>query len=82
MSPKERHRKVCELKLCFKCLKGKHFASDCKHPNPRLCKMCNRGHNYLLHVDDTFGTGPAAAAASSSRPTADNSNSISDLHKS
>ena len=51
---KTRVSKVMQLKLCFRCLKGKHQASQCTHKYPRLCQKCNRGHNYMLH-DDSHG---------------------------
>ena len=58
MCVKDRVSKVMQLKLCFRCLKGKHQASQCTHKYPRLCQKCNCGHNYMLH-DDSHGNDTA-----------------------
>ena len=64
MSPKDRNCKVIELKLCFKCLKGKHKASECKHVNPKLCRKCSKCHNFMLHVDDVVDKPKSRSQAS------------------
>ena len=64
MSPKQRNSKVLELKLCFKCLRDKHQAFQCQHKNPRLCRKCDRGHNYMLHDDSLSGEVPSPKSES------------------
>lgn len=35
--------------LCLNCLRGKHLAKDCISRN---CKICNKRHNSLLHIEN------------------------------
>ncbi|XP_047503791.1 uncharacterized protein LOC125048880 [Pieris napi] len=43
----ERWETVKRLKVCFKCLAGKHRKETCRRPP---CKLCRRWHHSLLHV--------------------------------
>ncbi|XP_045483957.1 uncharacterized protein LOC123689135 [Pieris rapae] len=43
----ERWETVKRLKVCFKCLVGKHRKEGCRRPP---CKLCQRWHHSLLHV--------------------------------
>lgn len=43
----ERRELVRANKLCFNCLKDKHFSKDCKSGS---CKICSLKHNTLLHI--------------------------------
>ena len=46
----ERLKHVKSKGLCLNCLRGKHFAKDCTSKN---CKVCNKRHNSLLHVENS-----------------------------
>ena len=48
--------------------KGNHRAFECTHKNPRLCRKCERSHNYMLH-DDSDDTSVKTAVP----PVSDNS---------
>ncbi|XP_045490509.1 uncharacterized protein LOC123690685 [Pieris rapae] len=43
----DRWQTVKRLKVCFKCLVGKHRKEKCRRPP---CKLCQRWHHSLLHV--------------------------------
>ncbi|XP_045485548.1 uncharacterized protein LOC123689458 [Pieris rapae] len=43
----DRWETVKRLKVCFKCLVGKHRKEKCRRPP---CKLCRRWHHSLLHV--------------------------------
>ncbi|XP_064621732.1 uncharacterized protein LOC135484315 [Lineus longissimus] len=51
MTQNERWVTVRDNKVCKNCLKGPHFASNCR--NPPACKVsgCGNKHNTLLHLD-------------------------------
>lgn len=65
MIPKTRMDKVKKLNLCFNCLRPGHVLKDCQLTSK--CKMCNKGHNTLLHDKDETN-------ASTSSRTGDTSN--------
>lgn len=50
MNEKERHEVAKQRGLCTKCLGGNHRQSTCR--SSYKCKICNRGHNTLLHMKD------------------------------
>lgn len=37
-----------KLKLCINCLRTNHLTENCK---AKLCRICNKPHNTLLHID-------------------------------
>ncbi|XP_060555752.1 uncharacterized protein LOC132716484 [Ruditapes philippinarum] len=49
MSLNDRYKLVRSLKLCYNCLKGKHFTNKCR--KPKICNVtnCNVKHHILLH---------------------------------
>ncbi|XP_060583463.1 uncharacterized protein LOC132739706 isoform X2 [Ruditapes philippinarum] len=49
MSLNDRYKLVRSLKLCYNCLKGKHFTNKCR--KPKMCNVtnCNVKHHILLH---------------------------------
>ncbi|XP_025407331.1 uncharacterized protein LOC112681281 [Sipha flava] len=49
-----RHKWVRDNKFCFRCLRGGHWAPDCKSIVP--CDKCTRRHHPLLHPDDTVNS--------------------------
>ncbi|CAG2254433.1 unnamed protein product [Mytilus edulis] len=49
MSLDDRYKLVRMLKLCYNCLKGKHFANNCRKPKACTVSDCNVKHNILLH---------------------------------
>ncbi|XP_022836586.1 uncharacterized protein LOC111363955, partial [Spodoptera litura] len=49
LSNEERLALLPQLKVCFNCLRGGHYANHCKSPG---CKACKRKHNTLVHVTD------------------------------
>ncbi|KAI5637155.1 pao retrotransposon peptidase domain-containing protein [Phthorimaea operculella] len=54
-----------QLKICFNCFSGKHFANRCMKPG---CKLCKRKHNVLVHVADyKYTSGTSNADSSTSR---------------
>ncbi|KAI5644627.1 putative peptidase (DUF1758) domain-containing protein [Phthorimaea operculella] len=57
-----------QLKICFNCFSGKHFANRCMKPG---CKLCKRKHNVLVHVADYKYT-PGASNDDSSTSRSDN----------
>lgn len=48
MSLVERTKLVSKLKLCFNCLKGKHFAKDCR--KPKACTVIDCCHDFKHHL--------------------------------
>lgn len=46
MSMEDRNAQVARLRICINCLRGGHFAHQCKS-GP--CRVCKRKHNTLLH---------------------------------
>ncbi|KAI5639784.1 hypothetical protein NE865_07684 [Phthorimaea operculella] len=57
-----------QLKICFNCFSGKHFANRCMKPG---CKLCKRKHNELVHVADYKYT-PGTSNDDSSTSRSDN----------
>ncbi|XP_037961012.1 uncharacterized protein LOC119690089 [Teleopsis dalmanni] len=53
--PTKRFQLVKQMRLCINCLKFGHFARECSSGN---CKICNKKHNSLLHLDDATCTNP------------------------
>ncbi|XP_037942998.1 uncharacterized protein LOC119675852 [Teleopsis dalmanni] len=53
--PTKRLQLVKQMRLCINCLKFGHFARECSSGN---CKICNKKHNSLLHLDDATCTNP------------------------
>ncbi|CAC5361143.1 unnamed protein product [Mytilus coruscus] len=49
MSLDDRYKLVRMLKLCYNCLKGKHFANNCRKPKACTVSDCYVKHNILLH---------------------------------
>ena len=49
MSLEDRLRLVRKLKLCYNCLKGKHFSKDCRKPKVCTVSDCKHKHHILLH---------------------------------
>ncbi|CAG2242208.1 unnamed protein product [Mytilus edulis] len=49
MSLDDRYKLVRMLKLCYNCLKGKHFANNCRKSKACTVSDCNVKHNILLH---------------------------------
>lgn len=45
---------VCEKRLCFRCLNGKHRRDRCK--SKQRCVTCQGNHNSILHRDDLMRT--------------------------
>jgi len=48
LKTRDRSDKVKELKLCINCLRGGHYATDCKAVP---CKKCKLKHNTLIHFE-------------------------------
>ncbi|XP_037932605.1 uncharacterized protein LOC119667388 [Teleopsis dalmanni] len=53
--PTKRLQLVKQMRLCINCLKFGHFARECSSGN---CKICNKKHNSLLHLEDATCTNP------------------------
>ena len=49
MSIADRYQLVRKMKLCFKCLKGKHFSKQCRKPQACTVPDCEQLHHILLH---------------------------------
>ena len=49
ISLNEREQLVCKLKLCYNCLKDKHFANTCRKPAGCDVEECKVKHHVLLH---------------------------------
>ena len=49
----ERSETVKQANLCFKCLKGKHLARDCKSKLKCGIDGCERNHNRMLYNRQT-----------------------------
>lgn len=49
LSEIERFEKVKSNRICIKCLKFGHFVSNCK--SNTSCRICNKPHNTLLHMN-------------------------------
>lgn len=50
LSNDARLRLLPNLKICFNCFNGGHYANHCKKPG---CKICKRKHHTLVHVIDS-----------------------------
>ncbi|XP_053376745.1 uncharacterized protein LOC123527045 [Mercenaria mercenaria] len=46
----ERRKLVSKFKLCFNCLKGKHFSNTCRKPKQCVVPDCTSKHHTLLHT--------------------------------
>ena len=44
--------------FCFRCLTWGHLARDCQLVNPPICRVCQLGHQSMLH--GSSGWAPAA----------------------
>lgn len=69
MSLSDREQFVRKTKLCFNCLKGKHFSKDCKKPVGCTVPDCKTKHHVLLHswvnrVSDHIATGSSVNCTS------------------
>ncbi|XP_037931721.1 uncharacterized protein LOC119666512 [Teleopsis dalmanni] len=53
--PTKRLQLVKQMRLCINCLRFGHFARECSSGN---CKICNKKHNSLLHLEDATCTNP------------------------
>ncbi|CAG2201460.1 unnamed protein product [Mytilus edulis] len=49
MNLADRLKFVSRNRLCYNCLKGKHFANSCRKPKSCTVSDCNVKHNLLLH---------------------------------
>ncbi|XP_077262536.1 uncharacterized protein LOC143897601 [Temnothorax americanus] len=65
-SPNQRRELVQKEKRCFNCLSSNHGAKTCS--SKYLCRLCQRKHHTLLHVDSDFSSKPAEVTASTDTP--------------
>ena len=66
LSHDEKRNVIREKKVCFKCFRQGHFASDCK--TPPKCEKCERGHHTVMHYNDAQATTNSNAASVSHEP--------------
>lgn len=64
MTLTKRREFVNRAKLCFNCLKGKHFANTCRKPNACSVNNCRQKHHFLLHKWVNSETGQTATDTS------------------
>ncbi|KAF2894316.1 hypothetical protein ILUMI_11857 [Ignelater luminosus] len=57
LTPEKRGDKAREHKLCFNCLRGRHFSKQCKS---KLCRTCKAKHHTLLHINKNEDTADVA----------------------
>lgn len=57
-----RIEEVKKQKLCLNCLRSSHYIRECQSSG---CRQCNRKHNTLLHLNNSYDNPPGSKNASS-----------------
>lgn len=66
MSTDERSQWARTMRICFTCLRGDHWANQCK--SQKRCPVCSRRHHTLLHPKDKDGN-PTTSVSSDTAST-------------